>query len=222
MCITDGRADYLERTINSFCENVDSINFGPRVLVNDNPDVEWSQWLDDGWVGAEFDEILHPTDERRGFDGAIQAGWKWVNDCGAPWVFHLEDDFVFNYRIDVREIRSVLKNRDDIAQIVLKRQPWNVLEQQCGGIIEQYPEAYTQDWFAEWPITTHKQFWSTNPSMYSTEWCEHGWPDRPDSERKWSDYVLDQGDEFKFAFWGHKEDPPVVEHIGHERIGNGY
>lgn len=192
--IHDGRADYKERTLESAEEMLPE---PPRFL--------------------EVDDSAHEL----GFAGAIQAGWEKVIESGAEWVFHCEGDFLFNQPIPIDRMVAVLQRHPSIAQVCLKRQPWNAAEKAAGGIVELNPDVYTQHVDQGDIYTTHRVCFSTNPCVYPAALCRQGWPQVENSEGVFTHRLLEDP-EVRFAFWGAKFDPPLVEHIGMERAGVGY
>ena len=161
--------------------------------------------------------IVDDTDHAMGFDGAIRAGWEGVLRTNADYVFHLEDDFTFEEPVPLEQMRQVLETKRTLAQIALKRQPWNAEERAAGGIVEQHPDDF-QEVRGTW--TEHERFFTTNPCLYPRWLCEKGWPEGPESEGRFTIRLRDEG--FRFAYWGGKFDPPRVAHIGTERTGVGY
>lgn len=164
--------------------------------------------------------VVDDRDHRLGFAGAIAEGWKQVLKTDCDYVFHAEMDFLYKAPIPLDRMIAVLERRPYLAQLVLKRQPVNAQEAEAGGIVEMWPEEYRQvtDQGDVW--SEHRICWSTNPSVYSTAWCLQQWPQGPRSEEEWG-ARLKQDPDLRFAYWGAKFDPPVVEHIG-ARCGVGY
>lgn len=156
-----------------------------------------------------------------GFAGAIQAGWDEIAETGADWIFHLEMDFEFLAPVPLARMIALLEREPHLAQIVLKRQPVNESEHAAGGIVEQHPDDYTEreDGGDTW--TEHRRFFSTNPSLYSTDLLRLRWPQEPQSEGMFTHRLL-ADPLLRFAFWGGKFDPPTVHHIGDVRSGTGY
>lgn len=199
LLITDGREDYLSRTLISAMSNL------PRpervVTVDDR------------------EHIL-------GFAGAIQEGWDRILETDAEFIFHLEGDFTFNREVPLDDM-MLLAADEHIAQVALKRQPWNPLEEQAGGIIEQDPDSYEEGvcWSRlcseDRTYTAHRKFFTTNPSIYRRDIAERGWPQEAGSEGKFS-IKLFEDPAVVSTFWGGKFDPPAVHHIGNERRGRGY
>lgn len=184
---------------------------------------------------ASVDEHLPPSDalieiddrdHRLGFAGAIAEGWRAAIGRGAKYVFHLEADFVFKRPVELDAMRELLELRPELAQVALKRQAWNDREKAAGGLVEADADDFTER--AElsggrvhvW--TEHQRFFTTNPSLYRTELCHRGWPQRRNSEGNFTLDLLRDKPDTRFAFWGSKFDTPAVEHIGVERAGHGY
>jgi len=169
-------------------------------------------------------EHLVKVDDRKhelGFAGAVEEGWRRVARTEAEWVFHLEADFVFNREVPLERMIAVLKAHSYLAQVALKRQPWNVAEREAGGIVELNPDDFSQRTEGGDIWTEHRRFFTTNPGVYSANLCRQGWPLEEHSEGRFTHRLLEDP-KLRFALWGAKFDPPLVEHIGAERVGHGY
>lgn len=167
--------------------------------------------------------IAHSPEGREGFGGAIRFMWRYL----AAWdtnkyVFHLEDDFLFNREVDLNMICRLLESHPSLVQVALRRQPWNDAERAAGGIVEMNPEAYLDAYFETLPWAAHREFFTTNPCVYRRSLCSRGWPDDPHSEGKLGAIIRDESVAPPFAFWGWKFSDPWVTHIGKERVGSGY
>jgi hypothetical protein len=195
LLISDGRADYLERTLASAAQNLPPMD----VLVH----------VDD-------------TDHEMGFGGAIQAGWEALLHAGCEWVFHLEADFTFNAPVPLEAMVALLHENPEIKQVSLKRQAWNESELAAGGVVETAPDDYTEHLWAGVKWTTNRRCFTTNPCVYSARLCALGWPEGRRSEGVFTHRLIGQDEGACFALWGAKYDPPMVEHIGTERTGLGY
>ena len=220
LVITDGRVNVLRRTIASFEEQVS----GPiieRFIYDDsgNPGV---RKLIQSWF-PKWSLIQHPSGERQGFAGAVRTGWQAIREYSvADYIFHLEDDFTFNVPIDLEDFQGILKQRPDLAQLALLRQPWNAEEIAAGGVMQQHPDWYIphldgkgRSWVEQ------DQFFTTNPSLYRRSLLEmFDWPEDSYSEGLFSSMLRQAG--FRFGYWGEYGDPPAVTHIGAHRQGTGY
>lgn len=198
LIIDDGREDYLARSVESASEMLPEV--GHKVIVDD-------------------------AEHSLGFAGAVQEGWNRVLETGADWVFHLESDFVFNQPVPLARMQCLLDVADQpghnrLAQVSLKRQPWNQREKAAGGIVEADLDDFSwrSNGMDDW--TEHRRYFTTNPSLYRAALCERGWPQVPESEGVFTHQLLADG--YRFAIWGKPLAPPMVEHIGRERAGKGY
>lgn len=225
LIFTDGRGSCLRRTVASMQEAWGAEPVDGVCIVNDSADPKYADWLNQEY--AAYERIHHK--ERRGFAGAIQSGWSWAAD--ADYVFHLEDDFLFNKPIDVTGMIAVLENNPDVVQMALLRQPVNDIEASAGGLMQMWPDEYVEksaplmafgsDYDREVYWVEHRLFFTTNPCFYRGGLTSRGWPDAPDSERKFTNLLL-EGSANRFAFYGRKFEAPRVHHIGDERVGTGY
>jgi hypothetical protein len=205
LLISDGRHDYLERTLASLTT---ALGFRSEHELRQSFTGDGNQWVH-----------VRDDDHLLGFAGAIAKGW---NQVRTDHVFHVEADFVFSDRMPaLGEMIDLLQRQPQLAQVALKRQPWNAEERVAGGIVELHPDDFTErhDDYAVW--TEHRRFFTTNPSVYSSRLCRIGWPQEPQSEGMFTHRLL-RDPLLRFAFWGAKLDPPRVEHIGAERAGVGY
>jgi glycosyltransferase involved in cell wall biosynthesis len=216
LIFTDGRKDYLEETIASLRQAWGDQPVDEVVIINDSSSAKYQYWLRQEYPG---DRQIHHQG-RRGFAGAIQSGWDAV--IGHDWIFHLEDDFIFNEPLNLEGMKTVLRERPDIVQMALKRQPWNDLEREAGGFMERFPSAYTNEITDGYRWCWQQIFFTTNPSLYRGSLMERGWPQESESEGKFGLRLMKANPDVKFGFWGHKADPPRVHHIGAERVGKGY
>ena len=223
--LTDGRQHCLSRTMASLFAAVDLYHVTERHIINDCPDPAFGEWLRQ-YERSGF--TIHPPEaQRRGFGGAIRKAWSVVGDN--PWIFHLEDDFMFNRKVDLVSLCRVLEANPHLVQLVMRRNAWSPEEIAAGGLLEMWPDEYVERQMGEdlsW--VEHTLYFSTNPSVYRRSLLSVGWPDGTNSERKFTDRLLTDGspevgpDDVRFAFWGKRADDPLVTHIGEERVGVEY
>lgn len=193
------------------------------LMIGDGRDVYHDESLASAQAMLPFDSFeqvitIDDREHRLGFAGAIQAAWDQVR---TEYVFHLELDFTFNERVPVQEMLWLLRRHPHVAQVALKRQPWNDEERAAGGIVELHPDDFSERYDGIDVWTEHRRFFTTNPSIYSSRLCRIGWPQEPQSEGMFTHKLL-ADPLLRFAFWGGKHDPPTVTHIGEERVGCGY
>lgn len=218
LIFTDGRDLLLQRTVKSLDDAWEPMpeSFLKVIMIDDSADRLYEEWLELQYGDVPFMEIVH-HEQRRGFCGAIQSAWSRVD---TPWVFHVEDDFLFNEPVELTSMIEVLYDNPHLAQMALKRQPWSPEEQRAGDLVNMWPDAYVEHTDGAHYWIEHDLFFTTNPSVYSRELCEWGWPDGPQCESKFARQMVENGK--RFAYWGRKSDTPKVTHIGDDRAGEGY
>ena len=216
LVMTDGRLDCIQQAIESARDNLlGEVTY--KVIHDDTGDETHRDRLRE--MFPDFTVIGQPT--RQGFGGAIQSAWAHIRARSEMYVFHLEDDFVFNEPVWLYEMQRVLVRNPSLIQLALRRQPWNDAERAAGGIVEQHPEHYhdVSDGSAHW--LEHRRFFTTNPSIYRRQLTEKRWPDGAESEGRFG-LMLMENPAVKFGYWGRRADPPKVHHVGSDRMGTGY
>jgi glycosyltransferase involved in cell wall biosynthesis len=215
--ITDGRVNLLEQTLRSFSDHV-AYPFFSKLIINDCVDKD---------VVTAVDNLsriygLTPTHhaEKRGFAGVYDTAFKTVSK-ESDYVFFIEDDFLFQDKINIQEMIFILQYNRNLSQVILKRQAWNESEKFAGGIIEQNPSEYEENNFSDIYWTEHRMFFSTNPCLVPYWIIERGWPLVPHSEGVFS-IDLFRNPNYKSAFLGRKFDAPLCFHIGENRNGFNY
>lgn len=164
-------------------------------------------------LGDRTTITVDDRDHHLGMAGAVRHGWQQALDAGADYVLHVEEDFRFLEPIFLGDLVRILDAAPVLAQVVLKRQPWNDIEQAAGGIVEADPDAYEEASAGQLRWTEHRKIFSLNPSLIPRHVLELGWPDG--NEAEFTQRCLDVG--HRFAFYGGKLDPPRVEHVGFHR-----
>lgn len=226
LVMTDGRAGYLAQTLGSFEEAV-SGPISRRIIHDDSGDPAYRQHLLERYADYE----IYSTPGRSGFAGAIQSAWRVLGSSDEPYIFHLEDDFIFTKPVNLSDLIELIEDYPYLAQVAFRRQAWNSIEKEHGGFIEAAPGWYTErsDGKREWVET--RRNWTTNPSLYPREVLSLGWPDAPASEGMFGFRLKAEGlqkrgikpEEVQFGFWGSLEGGREwVWHIGEHRVGTNY
>ena len=222
LCITDGRWECLERTVDSFERLVDG-DVTERHLYVDSPDRGYREKVNRAYSDNGWRVFWHP-EGRQGFAGAIHYAWKeLLARSTADWVFHLEDDFEFQRGVLLYEMQNVLCENRQLAQMALQRQPWNSAEIEAGGVVALNREAFTlhRGVGREPSWLEHAMFWTTNPSLFRVELIDRfHWPLAPHSEGVFTHWLREVG--YTFGYWGGFNEDPHVHHIGTARFGKGY
>jgi hypothetical protein len=215
--LTAGRQQYLERTLASFDAHVTG-DIRRKTIYDDSGDETFGRWLELTYRGWS---IVHNTEAPSGFTQAIRKAWSaeaHANGAGAPYIFHLEEDFVFDRDVDLDDLIQILELEPRVAQAALLRGPFFPPEIEAGGIVEEDPNAYTHHHRGELRYLVHRKFFTTNPCVYRRKLLRIGWPASANSETRFTRLVRNRG--YRFAFIGNGE--PWVSHIGAERTNRGY
>lgn len=220
LVMTDGRDDLLDQALASAADKL----VGPiteRIINDDTGDFAHRQAISRRY--PDFSVLGHPHG-RQGFGGAIRNAWGYLrHHSTTSFVFHLEDDFTFNHRIDLAAMASTLIANPQLVQLALRRQPWNDEERAAGGIVEAHPDDFVErhGWAAaSW--LEHRRFFTTNPSLYRRRLVlEHDWPAVDHSEGVFTHQLL-ADPAVRFGYWGSRASGEAVTHLGHERAGVGY
>lgn len=140
--------------------------------------------------------------------GAVRHAWLQVD---ADFVFHLEEDFLLTEPVDIRAMAQVLKSEPKLAQLVLKRQPWNTSEIEANDLLGCWsPSEYTDRRTVGHDWVEQRRLFSLNPCLIPREVIDLGFPEG--SERGFTELLLAAG--YRFGYWGKSTDPPRCEHIG--------
>lgn len=217
LVMTDGRDEILHECLT---RNNISANGAVELWLHDDTG-------DDGHRRALAERYPHVTrigeGPRRGFGGAIRYAWSQLLERSrAEYIAHWEDDFLAAGVVDLTAMATVLEANPYLVQIALRRQPWNAAERAAGGIIEQHPDDYHQVTDGRHTWLEHRRFFTTNPCLYRRSLMERGWPEGEQSEGHFGLSLFAENPQARAAFWGPRDAPPAVEHIGYERVGTGY
>ena len=199
LVVTSHRGDlYLPWTLGLAREMLPWDSFVQRLVIDDA-----------GGAPEGNDYALMRAPQRLGLAEAVRAAWSLVMQSAPTHVFHLEEDFHLTEPVDLDAMADVLDEYGNLAQLTLKRQPWNPQEAAAGGIVEANPDAYVQvDHPHVW--TQHRECFSLNPSLIPARVIRGGWPVGNEAEQT----ARLVGDGAVFGFWGGKWDPPRCIHVG--------
>ena len=223
LVFNDGRNDYLEQTLSTFFDQVSFPSTPYKILIDDMPEGRDVVLLDKIASRFAFDDLIL-NDTNLGSFGSIMRAWSSLPPA-TEHVFHLENDFVFAERIDVRDLVTVLEE-PWICNITLLRQPWYEDERDAGGLFRVCPEKFRESVVRGVPVCLHRDYFGHNPGLYrrtfarvipDTSRLESG--QILSHERIYRDLLLGEDPSRQFAIFGGLSDPPRVFHIGHRRVG---
>lgn len=188
------------------------------VVVSDRGDLYLPECLDNlrGFLPDVSVFVVDDQDHHLGMAGAVRYGMAAALNMEWEYVLWVEEDFRFNVRPPIEQMALILDRDQQCAQVVLKRQPWSVEEEQAGGIVEMNPDDYTEylltcsntDWME------HTRIFSMNPCLIPRRILELGYPDGNEAEQ--TARLVQMG--YHFAMYGKRNDPPLVHHVGHQHV----
>lgn len=212
----DGRREYLEGMLESLHAQV-SDDFEQVVVVDDSGDENYAAWLDE-LIAPYGGEVVHHA-ERQGQTATINEGWSRIDSERCEYFMHVEDDFLFEIEVDLREWIYPLTVDPALVQVTLLRQPWNEEEQAAGSVLQVTPDAFTERRWGGVTWLEHRRGYFANPHVAPVWVAGHRWPEEA-SEPGFSTLLLapPPGAEVpatvRMAYFGGLEDPPRVTHVG--------
>lgn len=215
--IGNGRRELLDQTIASL-EDMIEYPFFDRLIIDDTGNMDYQKTLITEY-GQRYRLALHR--QNLGLSGSIRTLWGQAYRAEADYIFHVEEDFTFNEKIDIGKMVDLLDSHSAMAQVALVRQPVNGDEAAAGGMLNfHYPDAEEltyqtyDDWAPQIGVAQNKLF-TLNPSLYPRWVYEIGW-EQGWGEREFSDRLF-QNPMIGCTYLGKRSDPPKVHHIGNYR-----
>jgi hypothetical protein len=218
LVLTNGRPECISKAITSVGEHLEGV--GDGLIVDDSGDDVYR-----GWLAEEFGAPVVPVgDGPCGYWRAMRKVWELARDLGTDKVMFWEEDFVLNADVDVEQLAGVHDAHPYLTQIALLRQPWWPNEVEHGGLIpalEAQGQTFTErtDGTRHW--VEHRACFTGNPCLIPSRTFARDWPEGDWSESRFG-HLLFQAPAARGAYWGRRDDPPLVEHIGHQRVGTAY
>lgn len=216
--VTDGRRECIDVTVDAALEHLHGIEIERILICDDSGDAGYHRWLTQRFTDPRI--TFYGSDGRSGYARAAGRAWRASVEAGTDHVFWLEDDFILTEPVDLAAMARVLDEVPHLVQLMLKRQAWWANEVEAGGVCEFAPERFhdrSNDRGDHW--VEYDAYWS-NPHLTTRAFmAAHHWPDCAHSEAVFGGIVVAEGS--RGAFWGRREDPPRVEHVG-IRQGTGY
>ncbi len=215
---TNGRKDLLLAARQSWYENIVG-KIEKEIIVDDSGNQEYHDWLKTEYPSAT---VVRYSDENLGYTKTMQNCFEQSILSNCDYVLHTEDDFVLKEKLDINRITEILDSNEDLAQVVFKRSPVYEWERSGIDIIDSirkrgYPIEYRE---GKDTISVNSFYWSANPNIYPIKVAQLGWPNESGSEIAFSKKVFALG--YRSSYLGKDSDPPIVDHIGHYRLGFGH
>lgn len=224
ICLTNGRPDCITKTVNSLTEHLSGVN--GMVIVDDSGDDIYAAWLNEEFAGGPFNtEILSLLGPQHSYWQAMQAVWALARHWDEPTFAFWEEDFVLHDDVNLDDLAGVLDEHPYLTQMALVRQAWFGNEVEHGGLIEALEaqgQTFTERSDGERHWIEHRACFTGNPSVIPRRTFTQDWPEGDWSEARFGRALFAADPEARGAYWGRRSDPPLVEHIGHQRVGTGY
>lgn len=200
------------------------------IVVDDSGDAEHHAWLDNH--GYQL-SLSSPDGSNVGYLQSMNVVWqaarRAAREAGTQHVVLWEEDFLLRKALDVERMAHVMRERPDLANLNLQRQPVYRVERRFG-----YMESHRKRGYEIRARSTDGVHWierrvpfTTNPSLISLAALEIDWPTRIECDRvpggaepAMSEKYVRAG--FSFGWLG-RWNSPHTRHVGTDmKTGKGY
>jgi hypothetical protein len=216
--LTNGRPDCFSKAIASVGKHL--LKIGNGLIVDDSGDDVYRAWLSEQYAVP----VIPVGDGPCGYWKAMRRVWDVARDLDTDKIVFWEEDFIVHTDVDVEALADVLDSHPYLTQIALLRQPWFGNEVEVGGLIEALEaqgQTFTERTDDKHVWVEHRATFTGNPCVIPRRTFEREWPEGDWSESRFGRLLFaDEG--ARGAYWGRRTDPPLVEHIGHHRVGSAY
>jgi hypothetical protein len=208
---TTSRYEYLIPTMESFHENV---NFGDnniyKILIDDYPLRRNENILNKLVKKYNIDKLIL-NDENMGYSVTWKKMWQNIPK-DIDYIWHQEDDFTFNKKVDINALISILENRKiQLFQIFLKRNIVfekndyirNIENNKCGDRVVINKQ--------ELILCNH--YFNANPSLYPYWITQENYSENP-QETPIINYLKKKYTHGYSAMLGGRNDINIINHIG--------
>jgi len=115
------RPGIVNETLESFCNNLFTEKSRYRLVINIDPVGEKVKAKEVVKVCQKyFDDVVYNIPNKPSFPAAVI--WTWKNSR-SDWVFHLEDDWKINSKVDINHMISILNKYKDVACLRMSKHP---------------------------------------------------------------------------------------------------
>lgn len=215
----DGRNDYLRKTLDSLIKNLltkenKQANKFHLLLYDDMPEGRDTEELTEIKKAYKIDDVIL-SGENYGINKSVQMAWGRIPK-GTDYVWHQENDFLFNEPVKLHEMINPLILNPMIGQVALLRQPWYDDEIEAGGLYDVGYRDYRSVNVAGIDLVGQTMFFSHNPCLYR---AKHALQIENYNELNYAKYLMTHHNIKTFCYLGKKSDKPKVEHIGVIKVG---
>lgn len=204
--LSTNRIEYLIPTLNSFREKFITEGVETyKVLIDDFPEGRDNHLFYKIKDDYDIDHLILNR-KNLGLSKSLRKIWDFCpKDCDYIW--HQEDDFVFNDKISLKNlINKFEKNKDILFQITLKRQVWyednDIIEKIKTGKIGIEHDG----------LILNKEYFNFNPSLYPSSVTYEDFDHDPHESLLINSLIKKYPNKFS-SFLGERESQHVT-HIG--------
>jgi hypothetical protein len=207
---TDGRRHITEDGIRSVDRAASASGLVSRRVIFTDDDRRYVEWLYKTFPAFE----VVTCGPRAGYAAAFHAAFARLATGTEQFAFVAEDDFTFPRPLELVAMSTTLRNNPQLAQLALRRQPWNDTERAAGGIVEQHPDWYEQRHGPQGEWLEHTAFWTNGASLIPRWVFNTPYPTGKDAEGMFGFALKDAHDGVRFGFWGSFASGEACRHIG--------
>lgn len=112
------RPGIIEKTLESFCNNLFTDRKLYRLVINIDPVGDECRTKEDvlNICNKYFDNVIYNCPDNPSFPKAVIWTWKQIK---SNYIFHLEDDWVLNKKIEIKTLTKILEKNPQLACVRL-------------------------------------------------------------------------------------------------------
>ena len=212
------RPDLIRQTLTSINTNIiKGEKERYRLIINIDPIGEKTKPMKIVKLASQFfDNITYNIAKSPSFPKAVKWVWKQVE---ADYVFHIEDDWLINRKIDVDNMINILDKYPKLSSLRLykyktpKRKKFSTFK--CHWIYNEDGFYLAKDW---------KKIFGLNPILIKKKFIEQALPrmvDHVNPEKQFRDtqqYMVPIIKNWQYAIYTNPGDSPLVSDIGRKWI----
>jgi len=209
--ISSGRYNYLDQTLSSMFSMVNFCDHDIDIILHEDRTIKYNE--NSGKQITEKYNIKNHivTDNNLGPIPAVKNAWLNLKECDYVW--HQEEDFIYNKNINIDDFIKVIESTDvKVSQLLVERDNHNAPLKKLLGFIDINIDGIN--------VCKHpSNFFSTNPHLIKKSEIDNIINcDILTSEYEIAMHFLNKG--YVSCYYGTTNETNYVTHIGVERIGN--
>jgi hypothetical protein len=214
--LTNGRKEYFEKSRPSWYQKMHG-NIVEEIIVDTSGDPEYLNWLTSNYPSAK---VIPLGKTSLSYAKSVKFLLDVCSSIDCDYIFHLEDDYILEKDIVLEDAIDILKENDNIVQVHFIRQPW-IQEEIDAGSVLNYCKGFgismdeKQNSKSSW--VEHTCYFTFGPNIYKKDLVFTQWNTDKDPELEFYRVLISNKN--KTATFGKLDDPNIVTHIGHYRLG---